>query len=229
MISEGVDIPRLRVMVFLPYGRTELFFRQAIGRIIRKDDRVNGKRVDPDKDNTRAYCVMPAVSAQLTGVDSFVEYAMRLESEMPALTQRPPLCCPACGTVVETLPKSGSPCPHCGHEPPPIPPDEWVCSSWSEDGCGTINTGGRECTHCGLPRQQPITVEEAVGYRKGGIGREEEITEEEVQASEELIKNGLLEHLLLPENAAAAKLLQGIPEEAHSVLERFYDSLRGGR
>ena len=33
MISEGVDIPRLRVLIYLPSALTELAFRQAIGRV----------------------------------------------------------------------------------------------------------------------------------------------------------------------------------------------------
>ncbi|GAC1699870.1 MAG: DEAD/DEAH box helicase [Candidatus Acidiferrum sp.] len=36
MISEGVDIPRLRVMVYAAKYLTELFFRQAVGRVVRK-------------------------------------------------------------------------------------------------------------------------------------------------------------------------------------------------
>jgi superfamily II DNA or RNA helicase len=35
MVSEGVDIPRLRVGVYLTNIRTELFFRQAAGRLVR--------------------------------------------------------------------------------------------------------------------------------------------------------------------------------------------------
>ena len=35
MVSEGVDIKRLRVLVFLPNAKTELFFRQAMGRVVR--------------------------------------------------------------------------------------------------------------------------------------------------------------------------------------------------
>ena len=35
MISEGVDIPRLRVGVFATNTTTELFFRQAVGRLVR--------------------------------------------------------------------------------------------------------------------------------------------------------------------------------------------------
>ncbi|MEA2291572.1 MAG: hypothetical protein QOF17_592, partial [Solirubrobacteraceae bacterium] len=36
MVSEGVDIPRLRVGVYATSARTELFFRQVIGRFIRR-------------------------------------------------------------------------------------------------------------------------------------------------------------------------------------------------
>ncbi|HET9739720.1 MAG TPA: DEAD/DEAH box helicase family protein [Solirubrobacteraceae bacterium] len=36
MVSEGVDIPRLRVGVYATSARTELFFRQVVGRFIRR-------------------------------------------------------------------------------------------------------------------------------------------------------------------------------------------------
>jgi superfamily II DNA or RNA helicase len=36
MVSEGVDVPRLRVGVYATAARTELFFRQVIGRFIRR-------------------------------------------------------------------------------------------------------------------------------------------------------------------------------------------------
>ncbi len=35
MVSEGVDIPRLRVLVYATSIRTEMFFQQAVGRVIR--------------------------------------------------------------------------------------------------------------------------------------------------------------------------------------------------
>jgi superfamily II DNA or RNA helicase len=35
MVSEGVDVPRLRVAVFATTTTTELFFRQAVGRVVR--------------------------------------------------------------------------------------------------------------------------------------------------------------------------------------------------
>jgi superfamily II DNA or RNA helicase len=37
-ISEGADIPRLRVLVYLTNWTTDLFFRQAIGRVLRRRD-----------------------------------------------------------------------------------------------------------------------------------------------------------------------------------------------
>jgi superfamily II DNA or RNA helicase len=40
MVSEGVDIPRLRVGVYATNTVTELFFRQAVGRLVRWNDRL---------------------------------------------------------------------------------------------------------------------------------------------------------------------------------------------
>ncbi|HEX4403999.1 MAG TPA: DEAD/DEAH box helicase [Polyangia bacterium] len=40
MVSEGVDIPRLRVGVFATNTTTELFFRQAVGRLVRWNARL---------------------------------------------------------------------------------------------------------------------------------------------------------------------------------------------
>ena len=51
MVSEGVDIKRLRVLLYLPNAMTELAFRQAIGRVVRTMDK---------DDDTRAYVVMPS-------------------------------------------------------------------------------------------------------------------------------------------------------------------------
>jgi superfamily II DNA or RNA helicase len=38
MVSEGVDIPRLRVGVYATHTVTDLFFRQAVGRLVRRTD-----------------------------------------------------------------------------------------------------------------------------------------------------------------------------------------------
>lgn len=50
MVSEGVDIPRLRVLVYATNITTRTFFRQAVGRIV---------RVRPDIDEQTAYIFIP--------------------------------------------------------------------------------------------------------------------------------------------------------------------------
>ena len=51
MVSEGVDIPRLRVGVYATAARTELFFRQVVGRFI---------RTTPQPRRQMSYLLMPA-------------------------------------------------------------------------------------------------------------------------------------------------------------------------
>ncbi len=51
MVSEGVDIPRLRVGVYATAARTELFFRQVVGRFIRST---------PKPRRQMSYLLMPA-------------------------------------------------------------------------------------------------------------------------------------------------------------------------
>jgi superfamily II DNA or RNA helicase len=53
MVSEGVDIPRLRVGVYATAARTELFFRQVVGRFIRSTPRPRRQM---------SYLLMPADS-----------------------------------------------------------------------------------------------------------------------------------------------------------------------
>ncbi|WP_158774199.1 DEAD/DEAH box helicase [Cobetia sp. L2A1] len=43
MISEGVDLPRLRVCCYLSHIKTEQYFRQALGRIIRRQSHFDGQ------------------------------------------------------------------------------------------------------------------------------------------------------------------------------------------
>ena len=84
MISEGVDIRRLRVLIYLPHSQTELSFRQAVGRVIRNDS---------NKDISRAYVIMPTHRI-------FETFARRVEDEMsPAAkkdTRPKTKVCPVC-------------------------------------------------------------------------------------------------------------------------------------
>lgn len=52
MVSEGVDIPRLRVGVYATTVRTKLYFRQFVGRIVRRQQNIPGLQV--------AYLYVPA-------------------------------------------------------------------------------------------------------------------------------------------------------------------------
>jgi superfamily II DNA or RNA helicase len=101
MISEGVDIKRLRVLVYLPNAMTELAFRQAIGRVV---------RTAGPSDDTRAYVVMPSF-------ETFEEYARRVEDEMPVNDGKNDAKspqqkrCPVCQTESEL---SAAECTSCG-------------------------------------------------------------------------------------------------------------------
>jgi superfamily II DNA or RNA helicase len=53
MVSEGVDIPRLRVGVYATAARTELFFRQVVGRFIRRTP-------TPEPARQMSYLLLPA-------------------------------------------------------------------------------------------------------------------------------------------------------------------------
>lgn len=86
MVSEGVDIPRLMVLVYATNWKTDLFFRQAIGRIVRKLKAISGQ--PPPKDN-EAYCFIPAHSALMNFAAQILEFqkqAIELEPEDPERT-----------------------------------------------------------------------------------------------------------------------------------------------
>jgi superfamily II DNA or RNA helicase len=67
MISEGTNIPRLKICCYLTRVKTELYFRQVLGRILR----ANGS------DNELGYFYMPAEP-------TLTEYAYRVSEDIPA-------------------------------------------------------------------------------------------------------------------------------------------------
>ena len=218
MVSEGVDIPRLRVLVMLPNAKTELYFRQAIGRIIRKDDKQAGKKVDPAMDNSHAYCVLPSV-------EPYLEFAKQIEEEM-AEVELEAKTCSACGGEVERRPSADHPCPHCGYAPEPPAPKFWECSQWHpEGGCGTLNEmSQRECHQCGLPKNEPyeLNVGDAYGERDGTISRGEDFDEEAVRASEEVVSQ-YRSFVLASGNQAAIKTLGKYPPEMIAVHAKLWN------
>ncbi|MAR91206.1 MAG: DEAD/DEAH box helicase [Pseudomonadales bacterium] len=67
MISEGTDIPRLQVCCHLTRVKTELYFRQVLGRILRVQN----------SGNEEALLIMPAEP-------KLIEYAHRVAEDIPA-------------------------------------------------------------------------------------------------------------------------------------------------
>jgi len=172
MIGEGVDIPRLRVLVYLPFARTELSFRQAIGRVVRRYE-------DVADDDSSACCVMPAA-------EIFDRYARRVEDEMPGehlqgtkTTKK----CPACETENK---KSAKHCvsESCDHEFKQNDPKFKHCTA--ED-CDALNPiGNKTCQECGNEFGQDFEVELIDVFRDGIIARGADISEEDAKLSESL-------------------------------------------
>lgn len=125
MISEGVDIPRLRVIVNLASAGTELYFRQLAGRAIRSRG--------PD-DISRAYMVIPEISGALKWAQNYEEEQLPVKGPR-GYAPPPPWACPECGSLNAGQDKS---CHACGaarsRKPPPPPPPRPVYEIEDSDG-----------------------------------------------------------------------------------------------
>ncbi len=198
MISEGVDIPRLRVLVYLPSALTELAFRQAIGRVVRT--------YGPD-DDTRAYVVMPSF-------DTFERYARRVEEEMPAALRvhREPRSkrCPICG---EECALGAQECSGCGHEFPVVAARFKPCPT-----CGALNSkSAATCTTCGagFPSGFTLTLDEAL--RTGAIARGMDLGESEVREAEQMAPL-IRQRVLHSGDEKLVRILKVLPDESWARL-----------
>ena len=86
MVSEGVDIPRLRVGVYATAARTELFFRQVVGRFVRRT---------PAPARQMSYLLLPAdqrLKELATRIEEERRHALELgaseEGELPEPPER---------------------------------------------------------------------------------------------------------------------------------------------
>jgi len=201
MVSEGVDIRRLRILVYLPNALTELALRQAIGRVV---------RTYGPNDDTRAYVVMPSF-------EIFERYARRIEEEMspPARVEHTPRTkrCPACQHECAL---GASECPECGFEFPERPEQVKKCGQ-----CGAINSvAAPTCHACGARFEHSflLTLNEAL--REGAIVRGMDIEESEVRVAEQMapaVRNRVLQsgdHRLI-------KILQTLPDESWARLKNI--------
>ena len=199
MISEGVDIPRLRVLLYIPYARTELAFRQAMGRVVRN--------FKSDED-TRAYVVIPSH-------DEFEKFASRVEDEMSPSSRSEPSkpthkLCPICETKND---RNASECSNCGHQFATSTPAQKNCEE-----CGGLNPiSAKECMHCGSSFGHEFTVSLREALRIGTIARGMQISEEDTQLGED-IADTVNRRILATGDERLISILKVIPEEAYGQL-----------
>lgn len=167
MVSEGVDIPRLRVLVYLPFAGTELAFRQAVGRVVRNVGH---------KDCSRAYVIMPAIP-------TFDEYARRIEDDMPSAgpfveARTATKKCRVCGG---DNPIAAASCEQCGLEFQPRETTFWSCE------CGAFNRlSDQTCNNCGVELTSHFRITLAEAARDGVISRGVDVAEADVVEAENL-------------------------------------------
>lgn len=204
MISEGVDIQRLRVLVYLPNSQTELTFRQSMGRVVRS--------LGPD-DYSRAYVVMPTHRV-------FEQYARRVEQEMsPDQRQKSESVnfklCPICEQRCE---RGDSDCPSCGHEFPIGKPKYKSCEQ-----CEQINPSNvDQCQFCGNSFTHDFEVTLRDALRVGAIVRGLDLEEEEVVEGEKY-KDSVAREILKTGDENLLKILQTLPHESWGRLKKLLE------
>lgn len=203
MVAEGVDIQRLRVLVYLPKAMTELAFRQAVGRVVRNHG---------PNDRSRAYVIMPAV-------EQFDAFARRIEEDMPPIKtaddQEPRAkVCRICRGENDLGAKT---CQHCGAEFPKRDVAFVPCE------CGALNRLGQSsCLTCGIDLLQPFEITLADAARDGIISRGVELPEAEVRQAEAMSEESReFIRLAEGENQMLASILKNFPLEFVPTIARL--------
>ena len=203
MVSEGVDIKRLRVLVYLPSALTELAFRQAIGRVV---------RTSGHDDDTRAYVVMPSF-------ERFESYARRVEDEMRPSRRAEDAAprtkrCPDCRTECALGAKK---CEGCGHEFPQSQPRLKACAD-----CGSLNpVSAVECQVCGTAFSPDfsLTLDEAL--RTGAIVRGMDLDEKQVLDGERIAPR-VRAKVLSSGDETLVRVVKALPEESWGRLKAIF-------
>lgn len=208
MISEGVDIKRLRILIYLPNAQTELSFRQAIGRVVRSMG---------DEDDSRAYVIMPTHSI-------FEEYARRIEREMLAakitndsfnyLTKKCPKCENECN-------KNDNICNFCKYNFPDKKVKYKICNNCKTDN----NINAEFCVKCNEKFGNEYTITLDTALRMGGIARELDVDEEEVRYAEKYYKD-IRKEILESGDARVIEVLSIFPEESLLKLKKILDKFK---
>ena len=204
MVSEGVDIKRLRVLIYLPKAQTELTFRQAIGRVVRTMGR---------DDDTRAYVVMP-------DFETFNVFARRVEEEMPPGQRKEPGApkfkrCPVCEHECEL---SAGECASCGYEFPKRIPAFKPCSK-----CGGLNPmGAKSCQHCGESFESAFNISLQQALRQGAIVRGMDIDEHEVMEAEQ-IATKVRNRIIQTGDEKLIGIIKALPDESWGRLRQILE------
>jgi superfamily II DNA or RNA helicase len=104
MVSEGVDIPRLRVGVYATATTTELFFRQAVGRLVRWQPGLRNQRAwlyVPDDPRLRTWANQIALQRRhsLARSETFERAPQVADSELEQISLFAPLSAVATDTT----------------------------------------------------------------------------------------------------------------------------------
>jgi superfamily II DNA or RNA helicase len=201
MISEGVDIKRLRLMVYLPDAKTELSFRQSMGRVVR----TMGK-----DDLTRAYVVMPSHEV-------FEQYARRVELEMSpsARKEQPRPSFKICKVCEEENPRDAAECSFCNE---PFPEPEMPKTSCHECGAENPKTA-HHCKKCGAKMKESFVIELRDAFRSGAIVRGMDLDEDTLKLSES-VASDFKREILNSGDAVLVELIKKLPEESYA---RIYE------
>ena len=209
MVSEGVDIPRLRVLVYLPAAKTELAFRQAVGRVVRNSTE--------EGDDTHAYVVMPRLAM-------FEEHALRIEGEISAHWKKPTPArekkCPSCKR--ENALGAGT-CTGCGHEFPKAAPRTRPCPACS----APVRLGARTCESCGHNLLSHFTIRLKEAMREGAIVRGLDVNEQECREGEQLAES-VRDKVLQSGDLNLIRLIRVLPPASLGQLKRLLSGAESG-
>jgi superfamily II DNA or RNA helicase len=202
MVNEGVDIPRLRVIVNVSRARTELYFRQLAGRAVR----INGKH-----DCSRGYMVIPEVPKLVEWAENYEREQKFVEPKIKALDGIEAGGDPAKGPEGESANE----------------PKDWSCK-----GCNALNPPHSDSCHaCGLakrkkePREVPVyEISESDGRRDGVVAGGIFYDENSVLESERLA--GVFEDLEKATPGIVATILKRFRPEELAMIPQIADQLR---
>lgn len=203
MISEGVDIKRLRVLLYLPNSLTELSFRQAMGRIVRT--------MGPD-DDSMPHVILPTYKI-------LENYARKVEDEMTSANVKLKIKrakkCPKCASEIPSESKS---CPICKHVFEASIKNYKVCVKCNHENA----ISALKCEKCNESFQDDYKINLKDALRVGVIVRGLDLSEDEVQ-NYESYKDDIRENILKSGDETLLKLIKTLPEESFARLKKILE------